>query len=281
MRLDTESLRTLKLAIELGSLTAVAGQLSMSLSAVSWKLKRLETKLGRKLFHKTGHKIEATADAQKLLGYAETIINAHDKAIQLFRLSDLQGRLIVGITDDIAANQLPIFVQEFHRGHPKIQLEIKVEQRKPIARIFNRNGYSVYIDDKGKTMQTSEFYTARVPVINGFVNIKSGEELSALTNDSLKNETLLDELYELTTYIRGNEFLKAQIEQIYVEKNGEIILIPKVGNQEIIFGKVEEIEKKFKKLLLFYKEGINPNNLNLYKTINLKFDNQIVCKKNK
>ncbi len=129
MRLDTESLRTLKLAIELGSLTAVAGQLSMSLSAVSWKLKRLETKLGRKLFHKTGHKIEATADAQKLLGYADTIINAHDKAIQLFRLSDLQGRLIVGITDDIAANQLPSFVQEFHRGHPKIQLEIKVEQQ--------------------------------------------------------------------------------------------------------------------------------------------------------
>jgi len=129
MRLDTESLRTLKLAVELGSLTAVAGQLSMSLSAVSWKLKRLETKLGRKLLHRNGHKIEATADAQQLIGYADTIVSAHDQAIQLFRLSDIEGRLILGITDDIAANQFPDFVREFHRGHPKIQLEIKVEQQ--------------------------------------------------------------------------------------------------------------------------------------------------------
>ena len=160
-------------------------------------------------------------------------------------------------------------------------MDIAIKQRTPIARVFNRNGYSVYIDDKGKTMQTSEFYTARVAVINGFVNIKPGEDLSALTNDSLKNETLLDELYELATYIRGNEFLKAQIEQIYVDKQSEIILVPKVGSQEIILGKIEDLETKFKKLILFYEEGINPNNLNLYKTINLKFDNQIVCKKNK
>lgn len=160
-------------------------------------------------------------------------------------------------------------------------LELNIKQRQPIARVFSKNGYSVYIDDKGKTMQTSEYYTARVMTINGYVNIKSGEELALIKgNDSLMGLTMLDELYELATYIRNDEFLKAQIEQIYVERNKEITLIPKVGNQEIIFGKAEDIEKKFKKLVLFYKKGINPNNLNLYKTINLKFDNQIVCKKN-
>jgi cell division protein FtsQ len=136
-------------------------------------------------------------------------------------------------------------------------LEIKVEQRKPIARVFNRNGYSVYLDDNGKTMQVSDFYTARVLVINGHLNLKVGEN------------------------IEKDKFLKAQIEQIYVKRNKEVILIPKVGNQEIIFGKVEDVDAKFKKLILFYKEGINPTNLNLYKTINLKFNNQIVCKKNK
>jgi cell division protein FtsQ len=161
-------------------------------------------------------------------------------------------------------------------------LEVNVKQRQPIARVFNRNGYSVYVDENGKTMQVSEYYTARVMVVNGFVNIKSGEEMKLIQgNDSLMELTLLDEIFELTTYIRNDEFLKAQIEQIYVEKNQEIVLIPKVGNQEIIFGKAENIKTKFDKLILFYKEGINPNNLNLYKTINLKFDNQIVCKKNK
>lgn len=161
-------------------------------------------------------------------------------------------------------------------------LEIKVKQRTPIARVFNRNGYTVYLDDKGKTMQTSDNFTARVLVINGFVNLKSGESLEAIKeSDSLKELTMIDELYELATFIENDKFLKAQIEQIYVERNKEITLIPKVGSQEIIFGKVEDVETKFEKLKLFYKEGINPNNLNLYKTINLKFNNQIVCKKNK
>lgn len=160
-------------------------------------------------------------------------------------------------------------------------LEVDIKQRKPIARVFNRNGYSVYIDDKGKTMQISEYFTSRVMVINGYVNIKVGEEVGLIQgNDSLMQLTMLDELYELATYINADKFLKAQIEQIYVEKNGEITLIPIVGDQEIIFGKVQDIKKKFDKLILFYKKGINPNNLNLYQTINLKFDNQIVCKKN-
>lgn len=145
MRLDTESLRTLKLAVELGSLTAAAGQLNMSLSAVSWKLKRLETKLGRKLIHRNGHTIEATADAQQLLGYADIIISAHDKAIQSFRLSDVQGRLIIGITDDLAANQLPEFVREFHRGHPGIQLEIKVEQQLTLLEWFDERTIDIAV----------------------------------------------------------------------------------------------------------------------------------------
>jgi len=145
MRLDTESLRTLKLAVELGSLTAVAGQLSMSLSAVSWKLKRLESKLGRKLIHRNGHQIEATADAQQLLGYAETIVDAHDKAIQQFRLSDVEGRIKIGITDDIAANQFPGFVKEFHRGHPHIQLEIKVEQQLTLLDWFDERQIDIAI----------------------------------------------------------------------------------------------------------------------------------------
>jgi len=129
MRLDTESLRTLKMTVELGSLTHAAGQLNMTPSAVSWKLKRLESRVGRKLIHRSGHRIEATADARQLLVHAEVILAAHDRAVQQFRLSNVEGRLIVGITDDLAANQLPAFVQDFHRRHPGVQLEIRVEQQ--------------------------------------------------------------------------------------------------------------------------------------------------------
>lgn len=137
MRLDTESLRTLKTTVELGSLTRAAGQLNMTPSAVSWKLKRLEGRIGRKLIHRSGHTIEATADARELLVYAEVILVAHDKAVQKFRLSSIEGRLIIGITDDLASNPLPEFVQDFHRRHPGVQLEIRVEQQLTLLEWFN------------------------------------------------------------------------------------------------------------------------------------------------
>ena len=145
MRLDTESLRTLKTTIELGSLTTAAGRLSMTPSAVSWKLKRLENRVGRKLIHRNGHQIEATADAQQLLEYAEIIISAHDRAVQQFRLSDARGRVIIGITDDLASNQLPVFVQDFHRSHPGVQLEIRVEQQLTLVEWFNEKSIDIAI----------------------------------------------------------------------------------------------------------------------------------------
>jgi DNA-binding transcriptional LysR family regulator len=129
MRLDTESLRTLKTTIEAGSLTAAAHRLSMTTSAVSWKLKRLESRLGRKLIDRQGHQIQPTQEARQLLEYAEVIVNAHDRAVQHFRLSDMKGKLIIGITDDLASNQLPAFVHEFHLRYPGVRLEIRVEQQ--------------------------------------------------------------------------------------------------------------------------------------------------------
>ena len=145
MRLDTESLRALKTTIELGSLTIAAGQLSMTPSAVSWKLKRLESRVGRKLIHRNGHQIEPTSDARQLLEYAEIILNAHDRAVQQFRLSDIEGRLIIGITDDLASNQLPIFIHDFHRRHPGVQLEIRVEQQLTLIDWFNERSIDMAI----------------------------------------------------------------------------------------------------------------------------------------
>ena len=145
MRLDTEFLRTLKTVIELGGLTIAAGQLNITPSAVSWKIKRLESRVGRKLIHRNGHHIEATTDALQLLEYATIIINAHDRAVQQFRLSDVSGRLIIGITDDLASNQLPIFVQDFHRRHPSIQLEIRVEQQLALIDWFNERSIDIAI----------------------------------------------------------------------------------------------------------------------------------------
>lgn len=77
--------------------------------------------------------------------------------------------------------------------------------------------------------------------------------------------------------LREDDFWDALIEQIVVDRGEEIILIPKVGNFRIILGEVGNAEEKMEKLRLFLKDGIVRKGWNVYKEINLKFDNQVVC----
>jgi cell division protein FtsQ len=81
----------------------------------------------------------------------------------------------------------------------------------------------------------------------------------------------------LSQYIDKNDFLKAQIEQIYLNDEKEFELIPKIGNNTILFGDTEDMKEKFEKLIVFYRKGLNTIGWNKYKFINLKFKNQIVC----
>ena len=70
-------------------------------------------------------------------------------------------------------------------------------------------------------------------------------------------------------------FLKQLIVQIDVI-NSELLMLTRVGEQ-IEFGKIIDINEKFKKLMLYYEKG-NTQNVE-YSILNLKYKNQIVCTK--
>lgn len=155
----------------------------------------------------------------------------------------------------------------------KGKVTIEIIQRNPIARVFLTNGKSGYIDEWGKWMNLSKKFTARVIVINGFLP-KWNEEISNGNNDDVWNQT-----YYLTQTIRNDAFLNAQFEQIYMDNNGDFVLIPRVGRHSILLGNTEELIKKFEKLKLFYKDGIAKVDWNKYKQVDLRYKDQIVCTK--
>jgi cell division protein FtsQ len=80
-------------------------------------------------------------------------------------------------------------------------------------------------------------------------------------------------------YIDDNDFWSAQIDQIYVDSNNDIDLIPRVGNQLIHIGTTENIEGKLKNLAAFYDKVLPEVGWNKYSVINLEYKDQIVCKK--
>ena len=160
-------------------------------------------------------------------------------------------------------------------------LIVDVKQRRPIVRVFSGNS-TYYIDEFGNLMPVSEKYTSRLLVVNGFLNEPHEKRYRfnyANIDDTLKAKTLLDDIYEFSKFIDESPFWKAQIEQVYVNKDLEFELIPKVGNHKIVFGGVENLKGKFEKLMIFYKKGLSKVGWNEYSTINLKYKNQVVCTK--
>ncbi len=163
------------------------------------------------------------------------------------------------------------------------KLIVNVKQRRPIVRVFSKNG-SYYIDENGSLMPLSNKYAARLLIVSGDLNEPFAKRYKFNYNnlsDSLVDKTILDDIYKLANFIDKSEFWKAQIEQIAVNKVSEFELIPKVGNHKIVFGGTSNLEGKFEKLMIFYKKGLSKTGWNEYSEINLKYKNQVVCKKRK
>lgn len=148
---------------------------------------------------------------------------------------------------------------------------IKINQREPILRLYRFNGVNYYIDKFGIKFQTSTNFTAHVPIANGniFERSKPGDTVYSF---------VAKQLYQIASYVDKQTFWKAQIEQIFVTRDNEFILIPKIGNHQILFGDANNLETKFEKLFVFYKEGLSRVGWNKYKTIDVRFDKQVVCK---
>ena len=202
------------------------------------------------------------------------IINPNDSSRKL-----LTNYNILELEDKINKNSVVKEAQVFKTIDGKLVVNIK--QRKPIARVYSR-GESYYIDEKGFLMLTSKKYTARVLIVNGFLNEPFTKRYLfnyENVHDTIEKKTMLDDIYKISKFIDESEFWKAQIEQVYVNKDLDFELIPKVGNHKIVFGGVDNIRGKFNKLMIFYQKGLEKTGWNEYSKINLKYKNQVVCTK--
>jgi cell division protein FtsQ len=165
------------------------------------------------------------------------------------------------------------------------RLVVEVKQRNPVVRIINSFNESFYIDEQGKFMPLNNKYAARIPVANGNITTREVEGRIRMMTEGEKKDTSfhpteLENIFMMADYINHHEFWNAQVEQIYLNGDKEFELIPRVGNQTIIFGDGKNLENKFDKLFLFYKDGMSKSGWNQYSTINISFKDQVVCTKN-
>lgn len=154
-------------------------------------------------------------------------------------------------------------------------LTVRVKQREAVVRVINDSGLDFYIDNQGHKMPVSLKYVPHVPVVNGHISEPFSGGL-----DSIESQLVRD-LFKTAQFISGDSLWSSQVVQLYVNEQGDIELIPRVGNQQIILGNADSLERKFEKLKLFYTRIVPKTGIGAYKSVNLKFAGQLVCERSK
>ncbi len=152
----------------------------------------------------------------------------------------------------------------------KGNLVVRAELRRPVARIVRNDGPDGYIAEDGTIMPVSEKFTSRVVLISGqYVP-------QILKQDNMNDNEETKKIMGLIDKIREHEFWHAQIAQLDIDNKSRITFFPQVGDEKIEFGKAEDLDVKFKKLMIFYKEILPRIGWNKYNRINLEYEGQII-----
>lgn len=140
-------------------------------------------------------------------------------------------------------------------------LVVKVVQRTPVVRLFTEKG-EYYLSHDGHAMPLSPEGEADVLVGNGEVK-----------------ERVPKEMLKLAVWLYDNPLYGNLFDQVNINAQGELLLVPKVGSHVVILGsKPEGLEEKMADLLVFYRKGMSQVGWNTYREINLKYNGQIICK---
>ena len=150
-------------------------------------------------------------------------------------------------------------------------LRVDVVEREPVARIFTKTGSSFYLDSSLAVLPLSDKTSARVPVFSNF----SPHENGLTKSDSV----LLNDIKNISSYILNDPFWMAQVDQVDITPEKTFEMIPKIGNQVILFGNADNYREKFDNLLTFYKQVATKVGWNTYSKINVQYKGQVVAVK--
>ncbi|MBA3828001.1 MAG: hypothetical protein H0X33_03610 [Taibaiella sp.] len=154
-----------------------------------------------------------------------------------------------------------VYVDNTHKMH------VNIVQRVPVARVFEANGNSYYLDTSLKTLPLSSGYVYYTTVVTN---------VPELHNDST-GASVKTQIIALVRQIEKDTFWRAQVSQIIMDSTGSFELVPVLGNQRILLGDTSNMKDKFASLFLFYKKVLNRVGWDKYEILDLRYNGQVVA----
>jgi DNA-binding transcriptional LysR family regulator len=121
---EPEQIRTLLTLAERKMFSATAAALGVQQSAISHQVRRMEERLGRELFRRTGAGVEPTADGEALLIYARAMLKLDTDVRRQLDEARPAATLRIGIVEDLTRTALPTVLWLFSRDYPAFEFRI-------------------------------------------------------------------------------------------------------------------------------------------------------------
>lgn len=155
-------------------------------------------------------------------------------------------------------------------------LHIEVTQRKPLVR-FQRGNSGFYADEEGYVFPLQSTYAPHIQIVDGNIPVKVADGHKGKIDDPKSRKWLLD-MIGMVRHIESDKDWKRIIVQIHVNEDGDIVLVPREGQEKFIFGYPDHLEEKFGKFRKYYTAIIPKAGKERYTVVDLRYKGQIICK---
>lgn len=110
-----------------GNFLTAAEKCSVSQPALSMQIQKLERELGIRIFDRSRQPVVATEIGVRVIQQAREVLKQCSRLTEIVnedKKGELTGQLRIGIIPTIAPYVLPLFLVDFMKNHPKINIEI-------------------------------------------------------------------------------------------------------------------------------------------------------------
>jgi DNA-binding transcriptional LysR family regulator len=143
--MDTDLLKNFLVLAELKNFTKASTKLSISQSALSLQVKKLEELIGKPLFIRDNRRVKLTHEGEELIAYSNMLISCEKNLLTHFHESPIKGEVVFGTPEDLATTYLPSILANFARNYPEISLNVRCEFSVNLLKEFDLKNYDVIL----------------------------------------------------------------------------------------------------------------------------------------
>ncbi len=198
------------------------------------------------------------------------------KAVQKEVEKQVIGRVTDSIDLDAIERQIrangEVMTAQVFTGSPQ-SVNVHITQRKPVLRLEGAGG-RWYADPEGYLFPVTN--TVDVPIVTGRLPMQLTADWRGPAPEA--QQEWMRGMIALAQYIDSRDILRQEIEQIDIAPDGDIVLYTRTPGPAVIFGDYGDCSEKFRKLEAWWRNIAPQTGETTYKTINLKYNHQIICK---